>query len=108
MKNTMLAVAGLVIAAVMFFSFTVLQKTGSIKGSVTPADKAVMAWAISSTDTLNTKVQDGTFEFREVEAGNYAIIIEAEDPYANTRRKDVMVSANDPVTDVGEIKLQHK
>ena len=108
MKNTRWALAALVVATVVFFSFTVLQKTCAIKGTVTPADKAVRVWAISPTDTLNTKLQDGAFEFKDVKSGTYSIIIEAEDPYPNTRRKDVVVETDNPVTDVGEIKLQPK
>ena len=95
-------------ATASFFSFNVLQKTGGIKGKVTPADKAVMAWAISPTDTFNTKVEDGTFEFKDVKAGTYSVIIEAQAPYASTRKKDVVVAPDAPVTDVGEIKLQEK
>ena len=34
------------------------------------------------------------------------LIIEAQEPYANTRKKDVVVAEDEPVTDVGEIKLQ--
>lgn len=108
MKNTRWALAALVVATAMFFSFNVFQKTSAIKGTVTPADKAVMAWAISPTDTFNTKVQDGSFEFKDVKTGTYSIIIEAQEPYANTRKKDVVVATDTPVTDVGEIKLQPK
>ena len=108
MKNTKFALGALVIATAMFFSFNVFQKTGSIKGTVTPANKAVMAWAISPTDTFSAKVKDGTFELKDVKTGTYSIIIEAEEPYANTRKKDVVVASDAPVTDVGEIKLQPK
>ena len=107
MKNTRLALGALVIATAMFFSFAVSQKTGAIKGTVTPANKAVMAWAISPSDTFNTKVQDGVFEFKEVKPGTYSVIIEAEEPYASTRKKDVVVTPDQP-TNVGEIKLQPK
>jgi hypothetical protein len=108
MKNARLAFVALVISTGMLFSFDALQKTAKVKGSVTPANKAKTAWAISPSDTLHADIKNGTFEFDDVKAGTYSIIIEAQEPYANTRKKDVVVSADAPVTDVGEIKLQPK
>jgi hypothetical protein len=107
MKKTKLALAALAISTGMLFSFNAFQAS-TIKGTVTPADKAIKAWAISPTDTLAANVQNGTFEIKDVKAGTYSIVIEAMEPYANTRKKDVVVAAEAPVTDVGEIKLQPK
>jgi len=108
MKNTRLALVALVISAAMLFSFDVLQKSGTLKGKVTPANKAKMAWAISPKDTFHAQIENGTFEFKDVKPGTYAIIIEAQEPYASTRKKDVVVTSDEQVTDVGEIKLQPK
>jgi hypothetical protein len=107
MKKARIAIAALLMSAGMLFSFAVLQ-SNSIKGTVSPADKAVRAWAVSPSDTLNAEVQNGNFEIKDVKAGTYSIIIEAQEPYANTRKKDVVVSADSAVTDVGEIRLQPK
>ena len=107
MKNIRLALVALGISSGALFSFNALQ-TNTIKGSVTPADKAVRAWAVSPTDTLKADVQNGTFEIKDVKAGTYSVIIEAEEPYANTRKKDVIVAADAQATDIGEIKLQPK
>ena len=107
MKKTKLALVALAISTAMLFSFNAFQ-TSIIKGTVTPADKAIKAWAISSSDTLSAKVQNGTFEIDNVKAGTYSVIIEAQAPYASTRRKDVVVTDDTPVTNVGEIKLQPK
>jgi hypothetical protein len=107
MKKTKLALGAIAISTAMLFSFNAFQ-ANSIKGSVTPADKAVRAWAVSPSDTLNAEVQNGSFEIKDVKAGTYSIIIEAQDPFANTRKKDVVVSADSAVTNVGEIKLQPK
>ena len=107
MKKAKLALVALVISAAMLFSFNALE-TSKIKGTVTPADKAIKAWAISRSDTLSAKVQNGTFEIDNVKAGTYSVIIEAQAPYASTRRKDVVVTDDAPVTNVGEIKLQPK
>jgi hypothetical protein len=108
MKNTSLALMALVVVAAMLFSFTVLQKSATLKGKVTPANKAKMAWAVSPKDTLHAQIENGTFEFKDVKPGTYSIIIEAQEPYASTRKKDVVVSSDEAVTDIGEIKLQPK
>ena len=79
MKNIRLALVALGISSGALFSFNALQ-TNTIKGSVTPADKAVRAWAVSPTDTLKADVQNGTFEIKDVKAGTYSVIIEAEEP----------------------------
>lgn len=107
MKKIRLTLAALAISSAALFSFDSLQSS-SIKGTVSPADKAVRAWAVSDTDTLNAEVTNGTFEINNVKAGTYSVIIEAESPYASTRKKDIVVSKEDPVTDIGEIKLQPK
>lgn len=107
MNKLRLTITALAISSIGFFSFNALQNS-VIKGTVTPADKAVRAWAISPTDTLNADVQNGNFEIKDVKAGTYSLIIEAQEPYANTRKKDVVVSADGQPTDVGEIKLQQK
>ena len=65
------------------------------------------AWAISATDTLSAPVTNGSFEIENVKAGNYSVIIEAQAPYTNTRKKDVEVK-DGGATDVGEIQLQQK
>jgi len=106
MKNTKFAAIGAGILAIAMSAFTHFQ-TSSIKGTVTPADKAVKAWAISTNDTLSAPVNNGSFEIPNAKAGTYSVIIEAQDPYANTRRKDVIVTEGQ-TTDVGEIKLQQK
>ena len=106
MKNTKFAAIGAGIIAIAMSAFTALQST-SIKGTVTPADKAVKAWAISSSDTLSAPVNNGSFEIQNVKAGDYSVIIEAQAPYANTRKKDVVVK-DGQTTDVGEIQLQQK
>lgn len=106
MRNNRYGVIGAGIIALAVSAFTSLQ-SNSIKGTVTPADKAVKAWALSSSDTVSAPIVNGSFEIQNVKAGDYSVIIEAQAPYANTRRKDVMVTEGQ-TTDVGEIKLQQK
>jgi hypothetical protein len=105
MKNTKLTLAAFAITAAALFSFRYMQDTG-IKGTVSPADKAVKAWALSDADTLKSSIDNGSFEFKNVKPGTYAIIIEAQEPFAHTRKSNVVVA--DSVTNVGEIQLQQK
>ena len=107
MKQMRMMLGALAISSVALFSFNAIQ-TSTIKGSVTPADKAIRAWAVSATDTVNAEIANGVFELKGVKEGTYSIIIEAQEPYANTRKKDVVVSADSAVVNVGEIKLQPK
>ncbi len=107
MKKISVALAALTISTAALFSFDAIQEN-AIKGTVSPADKAIRAWAVSATDTLNAEVQNGSFEITDVKAGTYSVIIEAEAPYASTRKKDVVVSPDSTVTNIGEIKLQPK
>ncbi len=107
MKKISVALAALAISTATLFSFDGIQ-VNAIKGTVSPADKAIRAWAVSPTDTLNAEVQNGSFEITDVKAGTYSVIIEAEAPYASTRKKDVVVSPDSTITDIGEIKLQPK
>lgn len=105
MKNTKLALAAFAFTTASLFSFRYMQDTG-IKGTVSPADKAVKAWALSDADTLKSTIDNGSFEFKNVKPGTYSVIIEAQEPYAHTRKADVIVA--DSVTNVGEIQLQKK
>jgi hypothetical protein len=91
-------------AAVGLFAFTGI-KSGSIKGTVTPANAAAKAWAISGTDTLKASIDGGSFNISDVKPGVYKVIIEAMPPYKNIAKDGVTV-ADGQQTDVGEIKLQ--
>ena len=104
MKNAKLSLAAFVFAAAGLFAFNGI-KTGSIKGMVNPADGAVRAWALSSSDTLRADVNKGTFEIPDAKPGTYRVIIEAKPPYKNAAKDGVTVTDGQP-TDVGEIKLE--
>jgi hypothetical protein len=104
MKNAKMSMAALAFAAAGLFAFNAVR-TGSVKGTVNPADAAVRAWALSSTDTLKAEINKGTFEITDAKPGTYRIIIEAKPPYKNAAKDGVTVTDGQP-TDVGEIKLE--
>lgn len=104
MKNTKLALLGLVMATAGILSFDTLQQVG-IKGTVTPAESAKQAWAISDSDTLKATITNGAFQFDNVEEGVYRVIVEANAPYKHVAKDSVVVTGTE-TTDVGEIQLQ--
>jgi hypothetical protein len=106
MKKITIALSVLVVSTILLFSFS-NQPASSIKGTVTPGDKATKAWALSFDDTIVVDVQNGNFEMKDVPPGEYAIVIEAEQPFANVRVRDVVVGYSG-VTNVGPIELQLK
>ncbi len=103
MKTLKTGFVALIIAAAGLFAFKNID-TGSIKGTVTPADGATKAWALSTSDTLKAEIQSGSFEITNVKAGTYRLIIEAKPPYKNTAKDNVAVADGAP-TNVGEIRL---
>ncbi len=105
MKATNLRLAALsVIAALGLFAFSMV-KTGSIKGTITPAASATEAMAISGTDTLKAIIDGGSFNISNVKPGTYKLVIEATPPYKNLEKEGVTVSDGQQ-TDVGELSLQ--
>ncbi|MDF2191881.1 carboxypeptidase-like regulatory domain-containing protein [Paraflavitalea sp. CAU 1676] len=106
MKSIKSRLVGLSIVAATagLFAFTAVQ-TGSVKGTVSPADGAVRAWALSGTDTLKANIDKGAFEITGAKAGTYRVIIEAKPPYKNAAKDGVTVVDGQP-TDIGEIKLE--
>jgi hypothetical protein len=103
MKKAKLTLVALSVATAGLFAFTGISN-GTIKGTVSPADGATKAWALSSTDTLKADIQNGSFEISNAKAGTYRIVIEAKPPYKNTAKDNVAVADGQP-TNVGEIKL---
>lgn len=104
MKKLRLSVAAFSIAAAGLFAFKGVEN-GSIKGKVSPANGASRAWALSSSDTLQTEIKDGAYEIKDAKAGVYRVIIEAKPPYKNAAKDNVTVTDGQPA-DAGEIKLE--
>jgi hypothetical protein len=109
MKKTISAFAALAVSAIMLTSFDHKTDSVSIKGSVFPADKGAKAWALSFDDTLVAEIKNGSFEIKNVVPGEYQVVIEAKDPFANIRLRDVDIAYNNAaVEDLGEIRLKEK
>jgi hypothetical protein len=104
MKRILLKWTGITIIAAILFAFTFLR-AGSIKGTISPTDAGVRAWAESATDTLRAPIINGSYEITDAKPGAYKVIIEAKPPYRNIAKDGIMVNDGQP-TDVGEIRLE--
>ena len=105
MKNTKIAVIGSAIIALAISAFTFKQQqSSSIKGTVSPADKAVTAWAIptSSSDSVSASINNGSFEIQNLKPGEYSLVIDAQAPYGNAEKTGVMVQ-DGKATDVEKL-----
>jgi hypothetical protein len=103
-KFTGLKLASVTVAAAGLFAFSNLA-SGSIKGTVSPADGATRAWAESSTDTLKALVINGSYEITDAKPGTYKVIIEAKPPYRNAAKDGITVN-DGKAADAGDIKLE--
>ncbi len=92
----------LMIAAIAVFSCKNFNSV--VKGTASPPDGALRAWLYSKTDTLNTDVNQGNFEFHNVKPGQYTMMVEGKPPYRNSTREGVDVVEGQP-TDVGDINM---
>jgi hypothetical protein len=97
-------VGAVTMAAVGLFAFSLLR-VGSIRGTITPIDAGVRAWAESASDTLKAPIVNGAFEIPDAKPGVYKVIIEAKPPYRNVAKDGIMVS-DGQAADAGEIKLE--
>ncbi|MDP4151357.1 MAG: carboxypeptidase-like regulatory domain-containing protein [Bacteroidota bacterium] len=104
MNITKIKLAAIGIAATGLFSFHSFF-SGTIRGTVSPADGATRAWAESSTDTVKALVINGSYEITDVKPGTYKVIIEAKPPYKNAAKDGVSV-ADGQSADAGEIRLE--
>lgn len=104
MNFTSFRLAAITVAAAGLFAFSQF-KAGSIKGTVSPAEGAVRAWAESSTDTLRAPIVNGSFEIADAKPGMYKIIIEAKPPFKNAAKDGINVN-DGQAADAGEIKLE--
>jgi ABC-type Na+ efflux pump permease subunit len=108
-RNIVVVVCVMVIIAITAFT---MKQTNSIKGTVTPGDKAIKVVAIpsgsrSDKDSVIAPVANGSFEIQNLKPGDYDVVVEAQEPYGNTLKTGVTVEKG-KTTDMGEIQLQQK
>ena len=102
MKNGVtLAATILVIAALHSFRET---QTGSIGGTIVPADGAIYVWAFQNTDTVKAAPVNGQFTL-PVKNGIWKVIVDAKDPYKDVMFENVQVN-DGKETNLGEVRLQ--
>ena len=105
MKKAKTALVALCIATAGLFAFNNNTLTGSIRGTISPADGAARVWAVSPSDTAKGNIANGAFEITVAKEGTYRVIVEAKPPYRNAVKDNVTV-VNGQSTDVGEINLE--
>lgn len=86
-----------------------LEATGSISGSIQPAEVLTGIWAISGEDSLSTWTdEDGSFTLLGIAPGTYQVQFRPEDDqYADSTRNGIEVDAKEE-TDLGTIVLRQK
>ncbi len=105
MKKVKTAFIALSIATAGLLAFKHAPFTGTIRGTVSPAEGAARVWAVSTSDTAKGNMQNGAFEITTAKEGTYKVIVEAIPPYRNAAKDNVIV-ANGQTTDVGQINLE--
>jgi hypothetical protein len=105
MNFTNVKLAAVTIAAAGLFAFNSLT-SGSIKGTVSPAEGGVRAWAESSSDTLKAPILNGAYEITDAKPGTYKIVIEAKPPYKNAAKDGPVAVRDGQTSDAGEIRLE--
>lgn len=103
MKKSGLGFLATATVALGLMAFTAAQ-TGSIKGTISPANSVTQVLAISGTDTLKVTPDSTSFTFAEVKAGVYTLIVDAKEPLKDKTVENVAVKAGE-VADLGEVKL---
>ena len=104
MKKSGLGFLATATVALGLMAFTAVE-TGSIKGTVTPANSVNQVLAVSGTDTLKATADSTSFTIDQVKAGSYTVVIDAKEPFKDKTVENVEVKAGQ-VADLGEIKLE--
>lgn len=81
------------------------MQTGSIRGTVSPAEGGVRVSAESPKDTLRAPIINGSYEIRNAKAGLYKIVVEARPPYQNATKDGIPV-IDGQEADAGDIRLE--
>lgn len=101
MKKTLATFIAVVVMVIALHAFRVMKQSG-IQGSLAPAHRADVIWAINNGDTLKTRHDDGTFSFT-VKPGTWKLVVKGSASF-----EDVVVytiAEEGKIADLGEIKL---
>jgi len=90
--------------ALLSFGFAA-NRFGGIIGRVVPTASVSKVLLISGADTLNTEVNQGSFNFKNLKEGTYRLLIKARSPYRDTVFFQVAVK-DGATTDMGDVKLK--
>lgn len=88
----------------MMASF-IYRKGGSVKGTVNPPEAGIRAFLFSVKDTLSVNVVNGVFQFVQVPAGSFNLMVEAAPPYRNGIKTGIVVVGGE-LTNAGQVDLQ--
>jgi hypothetical protein len=80
---------------------------GTVHGNVTPPGVGLQAFLFSGKDTLSVNVANDAFQFSNVAAGTYKLLVEAAPPYRNAVKEGIRVIEGE-FTDAGQIELQRQ
>jgi len=100
-----LASCFLAVAILLIVSFKEPAAGGSVRGNTTPPAMGLRAFLFSGKDTLSVNVVNDSFQFSNVAAGNYKLLVEAAPPYRNAVKEGIRVVEGE-FTDAGQIDLQ--
>lgn len=106
MKKQPIRLIAFVCSVLLFSAFT-FQNGGVLRGKVLPVESATRVFIISGTDTMQSALTAGFFEFKQLKAGSYQLTIEAAAPYQHKTMADIQVK-DGATTDLGEIQLEKK
>ena len=80
------------------------SRSGSIGGTIVPADGASYVWAIQNRDTVRTAPANGQFSLPAAN-GLWKVLVDAKEPYKDVLIENVQVN-DGKETNLGEIRLQ--
>jgi hypothetical protein len=95
----------LAVAAILIVSFKEPAAGGFVRGNTTPPAMGLRAFLFSGKDTISVNVVNDVFQFSNVPAGNYKLLVEAAPPYRNAVKDGIRVIEGE-FTDAGQIDLQ--
>ena len=95
----------LAVVILLIVSFKEPAAGGFVRGNTTQPAMGLRAFLFSGKDTLSVNVVNDSFQFSNVAAGNYKLLVEAAPPYRNAVKEGIRVVEGE-FTDAGQIDLQ--